>query len=91
MSLIKRNIQRQEDRRREHPSIIIPIGYWIFELIGGWLFLSMFAVSLQINEWNMLSKIIFSIWVIYTGYKFIHVMSRQYKEKKKYEENAIDN
>ena len=63
------------ERRRKRT--FTPAIYMLAELTLVWLILSIFNVSFQVQTWNLISHIILSCTVIYSGYKTYLVYDRQ--------------
>jgi len=65
------------ERRRGRPSYLIPILYFVFELVFGWLVIALMEWSYILSDWSMFGVMGIMAWVIFTVYKLIRVLKRQ--------------
>ncbi len=63
------------ERRRKRK--FIPAIYFVAEVVLSWLILSLIQLDFNLFEWSAWSFIIFTISVIYSTFKTIHVYRRQ--------------
>jgi len=66
---------RIHERRRKR--LIIPIIYFIFEIIFFWLVLSLIQMQFTFESWNQWALVIFIAAVAYSLFKTIHIYKRQ--------------
>lgn len=65
------------DRRRAHPSIVIPLIYFFLEAAVMWLVLSLFNTTFNPLEWVPATYVIALLWVIFIAMKLFWVLRRQ--------------
>ena len=65
------------EKRRQRPSYLIPILFFLLETIMMWLTLSLFNLSFHIREWNIYSYPVALLWIIFSGVKLNIVLKRQ--------------
>ena len=69
-------------RERRKKRMFIPTFYFLAEVVFAWLVLSIIQVDFDLRSWSMWSVIVFTVALIYSLAKTIHVYKRQrnYKE-----------
>ncbi len=66
------------EKRRKRPSYIIPIIFFLLELILMWLTLSLFNWDLDISKWHIYAYPVVLIWVTISAVKLNIVLKRQH-------------
>jgi hypothetical protein len=72
----------QKEQRRDIPSFAVPTLYWILELTGMYLVLSLWAASILFLKWHPVSYPLFIVWFLYTGLRYRKVLQRQNRQHK---------
>lgn len=75
MSINKKTQVRGAERRRKRT--IIPIIYFLAEVILAWLVLALIQVEFNMFEWNSWAVGVFIIAVVYSTAKTMNVFKRQ--------------
>ncbi len=70
----ERGIRTVERRRKR---MIVPIIYFMAEIIVVWLILVLIQLNFNIAEWSLWSILLFMIVIAYSALKTIHVYKRQ--------------
>ncbi len=65
------------EKRRRRPSYIVPILFFLLEMILMWLVLSLFNWGINIFEWNLYSYPVMLLWFLFSGVKLGIVLKRQ--------------
>ena len=66
---------RVEERRRKR--FIIPIIYFLLEIIFYWLVLSLLQLEFTFKEWSVWSMVLFFLGVAYAVIKTVYIYKRQ--------------
>lgn len=66
------------EKRRKRPSYLIPILFFILELILMWLTLSLFNWDTDIKKWHVYTFPVALIWIIFSSIKLNIVLKRQH-------------
>ena len=72
------------ERRRKR--MIVPIIYFMAEIIVAWLMLVLIQLNFNIIEWSVWSILFFMMVIGYSALKTIHV----YRRQRNYPENSDD-
>ena len=84
MRLEYKKHQRGIERRRKR--LVMPIIYFLAEIIFIWLVLALIQVKFNMFEWNFWALAIFILGSVYSIFKTVHIYERQkdYPTKKEY-------
>ena len=65
------------EKRRRRPSFVVPIMFFVLEMLMMWLLLGLFNWSLYPDQWNVYSFIMVILWIIFSSVKLRIVLKRQ--------------
>ncbi len=65
------------EKRKQRKSAIVPIVFFLLELIMIWLTLSLFNWDLYLQNWNIYSYPVALLWLAIIGFKLKIVVKRQ--------------
>jgi len=78
MSKVLATMQRSfMERRRKKPSYIVPIVFFLLEMLMLWLLMSLFNWNIDMSEWNVYTIIPSIIWIIFSSAKLYFIFKRQ--------------
>ena len=66
---------RVGERRKKR--MVIPIIYFMAEVVLVWLIFTLIEMNFNVAEWNVLSILVFVTAVLYSTFKTVHVYRRQ--------------
>jgi hypothetical protein len=65
------------EKRRKRPSYLVPIMFFVLEMLMMWLLLGLFNWTLYPDQWNGYSFIFVILWIIFSSVKLRIVLKRQ--------------
>jgi len=65
------------EKRRRRPSYLIPILFFMLEILLVWLVISLLNWDLNILQWNVYTYAIALAWIIFSIIKLMIVLKRQ--------------
>ncbi len=65
------------EKRRKRPSYVIPLLFFLLEMVLMWLLIGIFNWNLDITQWHTISFVVVAIWIIFSSIKLTIVLKRQ--------------
>jgi len=65
------------EKRRRRPSYLMPLLFFVLEMVLMWLSVSLLNWDTNMKEWNVYTYPIPVIWIIFSITKFFSVLRRQ--------------